>query len=253
MISHTSLWKALNRRKWLRLLLIAMVYFVITTTLFVCYLITAANGHLRRIPGLPAISLLGDYYPEHIVFALGFSLMAAFIALPVFYRAGQLDFVSPDNCANNVFLALPVIGLPAIVAMGLIPEGSHLGAIHFISAAIGLGLLSLWCLFTSLLALVFLCQGKPVDPALPTMVRIGCYLLSVIAAIAAPLLFGKWMTNVHITVLEWSGVSLCFVSFLPFFILLAPDSGIIDVELLPVNAEKVGLLPSKQSSELVAS
>jgi hypothetical protein len=102
-------------------LLQILVYALATAVLGACYGVAKANGHLSTWPGLPPISALGDDYPEHIIFAVGFSLISVGLSLVTFLRHAQIESKMPRNVCNNFFFTAILLFFPPLIVAAAIP------------------------------------------------------------------------------------------------------------------------------------
>jgi hypothetical protein len=161
--------------------------------------------------------------PEHILFAVGFALLAVILFLVFFFRAVQLARDLPNKkglkIMNIVALSIGWLGCPFLIVMGAIPDSSSAGIMHFVGAGIAMGCFALSLIST---AAVSLAGSSTCDRWLPRAVRICLYVFSAILALVALVLFVYWMMgNQDQTILEWLGVVLLFVGFGPDFVFFA--------------------------------
>lgn len=231
--SSTKLYGFMSGHRWVPLLLLAMVYVTVVATLGGCYAMASSDGHLNDFDGLPAISVLGDKMPEHALFAAGFALLTG---LSAWYRLAQLDEAVPGSGANNTFFALVLVGLPCIIVMAAIPTSSSAGAIHLGAAAVGLLLLAVSVIAIHIWATLKSCQGTcSIDAHIPARLRYALYWFCILSALTGPVLFGVWISDVSQTPLEWAGVSMVFVSLLPYFVFFACGKSRAQQQYLPLR------------------
>lgn len=204
---------------WLRLVTISMAFLVIAITLGVCYGMASSEGHLDY-PGLPSISALGDHMPEHVVFAVGFALVATCMAVSIVWRMMQLDSGDGSGKVANICIAcVGWLGCPFLIVMGAIPDSSSAGVIHFISAGIAMGTFAIYLISASVFALVLSLSHRftAIDARVPRVLRICCYIWSIVVATISISLFLYWMMgNQDQNEFEWAGVAILFVAFLPY-------------------------------------
>jgi hypothetical protein len=73
-----------------------LVFTLLPVSLGICYWLADSRDHIPYWgyqDGLPAISNLGDYEPEHSVFAAAFCVTALLLAFASTFRVGQLDHI----------------------------------------------------------------------------------------------------------------------------------------------------------------
>lgn len=214
----------MSKRRWVPIALLLSAFVVVASSLGGCYALAVSYGHLRSSSLPPAISLLGDRMPERALFIVGFAVLAVLHSLALVFRAGQLDVARPHSAWNAVGLVLGFLGLAAVVVMAAIPESSSAGAVHFGAAAVGVGLLSAYSIYTAACCLVW-ALGGGVDGVRVSrgwaVVAFASYAWAATTGLLGPILFGVWMADVSDTPLEWAGVGMVFASFAPLVVLFA--------------------------------
>lgn len=225
-LSELSIWQFFQRRPLLCVVTLASILVLIVATLTVCFFVS--RPHVNWARRLPAISALGNLMPEHIPFAIGFTLISLLFGLVVFIRAGQLDAASPGSVTNILIAALGWFGVPALIVMGCVPDS--VSESHFIGAGVAMVCFALHAILTSVFCIVHSCcscmclggiAGQP-DHKVPLALRIVLYLFSIAAASVSVTLFVYWMLLAHEeNIFEWVGVALIFTAYFPLGIFFA--------------------------------
>ena len=210
------------KHPWLPLTCLVASFVWIVIFLAGCYAMANSEGHLYA--GLPAISALGDKYPEHILFAVGFAVLALIFVFALYFRAAQIDLdlqraAKGLRVLNVIALVIGWLGAPFLIVMGAIPDSSDAGVMHFVGAGVAMGCFALSLILTTIVNLI---GNKHCDEWVNRVVRIGLYLLGLLLSILAISFFIFWMMgHQDQTIFEWLGVALLFLGFAPNLVFFA--------------------------------
>jgi len=84
-------------RLYLGVVVVAGALVTAALTMGICYAMAKDRGHIES-SGTPSISATGDKSPEHALFALGFSGVAALVSVAMTLRASHLFiFIQPST------------------------------------------------------------------------------------------------------------------------------------------------------------
>lgn len=206
--------EAVLATRWRGLLLLAAALLTGLLTMLVSYSVARGDGDIEvNDDGQPAISDLGDKMPEHAVFAVGFTLLAAQLVLLVLVARLALlraavrlgSSRSPPPLVHSLVAGLGLAAVPFLCLMAWIPDSAS--PVHFISALIMFGVLALYEVAFSILAIAVLRRAPawPWPLALLMLWLLGCALGAVICA-------GYWVMSTN-NVFEYLAVALEFAFF----------------------------------------
>jgi hypothetical protein len=178
--------------------------------------------------------------PEHVVFALGFTVLAALLCVVVLLARRSLHViahscgVTPTPLLHNGAAVLGFLAIPFLCLMAWIPDSAS--PVHFISALIMFGVLALYQLLITGVATAVLYR----TPAWPwPMLLLPLYfLLCAVGALASAFC---WVTQQN-NVFEYSAVALEFC----FFIGAAPLFDMAVRRLDERSAQGAALLASNK-------
>eukprot|EP01129_Flabellula_baltica_P017544 TRINITY_DN9750_c0_g1_i1.p1 TRINITY_DN9750_c0_g1~~TRINITY_DN9750_c0_g1_i1.p1 ORF type:complete len:379 (+),score=50.08 TRINITY_DN9750_c0_g1_i1:176-1312(+) len=153
----------------------------------------------------PPISFVGENWPEHLTFGIGFTVMPLFLSLSMLvYAARSYQQESSARTLIIVHLIIGVLHAPCIIVMGWIPE--YVDPLHFIGAIAGFGCLVIY-------QWMHICVDVKVtkDPSVPRKILWGFYAATALATI---ILLVGWFTGSMIS--QWAAVGSLLLHFAPW-------------------------------------
>eukprot|EP01126_Amoeba_proteus_P047166 TRINITY_DN5370_c0_g1_i5.p1 TRINITY_DN5370_c0_g1~~TRINITY_DN5370_c0_g1_i5.p1 ORF type:complete len:243 (-),score=16.11 TRINITY_DN5370_c0_g1_i5:461-1189(-) len=162
------------------------------------------------------VSSFGIYDPEHYVFATGFTTLSFLLCISMYFRAAQIESRVESSAfiiVNFITFILGLAHFPFITTMGW-TDGVDNQKIHFPTALVGFGALSLYCITHAILTCVMVVQHPPYNTPHKyfSYFTMGWYC---VVSLLCPIGVAVWLTQ-EMSSMEWMAVFSLFCYFMMF-------------------------------------